>query len=76
MFNILYEVVIFLVGFIKPFIPKFDGVVEKFYFLNGPFLNLFHFSQALAVLSAILSIELSFRVYKIAVFVAKMVRGA
>lgn len=75
MFNILYEFVIGLLNMIKPMLPKFIGVDQSFYFLHGAFFTFFEIPFLLSVISAIVSIEISFRVFKLVVFIIKLIRG-
>ena len=75
MFNILYEFVIGLLSMLKPMLPKFQGVERQWFFLHGDVFTYLQIPFLLSVISAIVSIEIAFRTFKLVVFIVKLIRG-
>lgn len=75
MFNILYEFVIGLLSMIKPFLPSFQGVDPQFFFLHGDVFTYLEIPFLMSVISAIVAIEITFRTFKLVVFIIKIIRG-
>lgn len=75
MFNLLYEVVIFLLDFLKPLLPKFANIQQQAFFLHNQFYSTFQVPLLLSVLSGILVAETAYRTFRFAVFVVKLIRG-
>lgn len=75
MFNILYEFVIGLLSMIKPFLPSFEGVDAQFFFLHGDVFTYLEIPFLMSVISAIVAIEITFRTFKLVVFIIKIIRG-